>query len=150
MEVCWEKKNPGGQFGEGAWSSGGRSRIRWGRRPLPAPRLCGGQWELGVDPPLPASQFSQSHPVLLWDGRKSGSCFVIQENTGAQTESLPSSVWMRRVLYLAREVSCHHQRREGGGWELQNGLVRGVFVSVTRKRQENTPKFSKDAQTKSL
>lgn len=91
------KKNPGGQFGEGAWSSGGRSRIREG------PRLCGGQWELGVDP-LPASQFSQSHAVLLWDGRKSGSCFVIQENTGAQTESLPSSVWMRRVLYLAREV----------------------------------------------
>lgn len=85
-----------GRLEEGAGSAGVGDRL-----PAPGPR--GGQWELGVDA-LPASQLSQSRPVLLWDGRKSRSCFVIQENAGAQTESLPSSVWMRRLLYLAEEV----------------------------------------------
>lgn len=84
--------------------------VVWRKEPVPlgsetaaCSRLRGGQWELGVDP-LPASQFSQSRPVRLRDGRKSRSCFVIQENIGAETESLPSSVWMRRFLYLAGEV----------------------------------------------
>lgn len=102
LEVCRGKKTwrnwgggASGHLEEGAGSAGVGDRC--------LPRLQGGQWELGVDP-LHASKLSQSHPVPLWDGRKSGSCFVIQEKTGAQTESLPSSVWMRRLLYLAAEV----------------------------------------------
>lgn len=100
-----EKKNWWRVWGGGrSWSSGGRSRFCWDRGPLPAPgsKEDNGSWALS--PPRLLSQFSQSCPVLLWDGRKSQSCFVIQENTGAHTESLPSSVWMRRLLYLAEKV----------------------------------------------
>lgn len=89
------------------WGGGGvvwrKALVPLGSETAACSGLRGGQWELGVDP-LHASQLSQSHPVPLWDGRKTRSCFVIQEKTGAQTESLPSSVWMRRLLYLAAVV----------------------------------------------
>lgn len=103
MEVCRGKKS---------WRNlgGGGYAVVWRKELVPlgweaaaCSRLRGGQWELGVDP-LHASKLSQSHPVPLWDGRKSRSCFVIQEKTGPQTESLPSSVWMMWLLYLAAEV----------------------------------------------
>lgn len=107
LEACdWRST---GEINHGEIGGGGHAVV-WRKELVPlgsetaaCSGLRGGQWELGVDP-LHASKLSQSHPVPLWDGRKSRSCFVFQEKTGAQTESLPSCVWMRRLLYLAAEV----------------------------------------------
>lgn len=74
---------------------------------LQAPRrtMEAGRW------PLTASPSPHPIPVLLWDGRKSQSCIVIQEKTWAHTKNLPSAVWMKQFLYLAEGVwwFCHQR-----------------------------------------
>lgn len=79
------------------------------REPLPAPgsKKDNGSRALTSD----CLPLSPSHPVLLWDGRKSQSCIVIQEKTWAQTKNLPSAVWMKQFLNLAEGVwwLCHQR-----------------------------------------
>lgn len=69
--------------------------------------LRGGQWELGVAPPTACLKALPvpSSPTLGWQEESELFC---------QTESLPSSVWMRWLLYLAEEVSRHHRRQVYG------------------------------------
>lgn len=109
LEVCWEKNcrefwegGAHGRLEEGAGSAGVGDRcLRW------APRRTMGA---GRCPPPPSTACLKalpvpSSPTLGWQEESELFC---------QTESLPSSVWMRWLLYLAEEVSRHHRRQVYG------------------------------------
>lgn len=84
------------------WSSAGRSWFRWGGRPLPAPgsEQDNGSWAL--TPCLPPSPPRRVQSCFEMAGRVRA--VLSSRKTVAQTESLPSAVWTRRLLYLAQQV----------------------------------------------